>query len=101
MAGLAIRGADEIAAAVDEARILEARRNAGRISQLIIAQRDAVPAREIGRPGAKDVPADEPESSDGKKRDRRDEGTKKGPHAAFLGASCLRSTGRLRNRTPA
>jgi hypothetical protein len=36
MAGLAIGGADEITPAVDEARVLEARRDAGRIGQLIV-----------------------------------------------------------------
>ena len=100
VAGLAIGGADEITPPVDEARVLEARRNAGRIGQLIIAERDAVPACEIRWPGAKDVPADESESSDGDERGRRKQDAPEGPHAAFLSASCLRSTGRFRSRTP-
>ena len=37
MAGLAIGGADEITPPVDEARLLEARRNAGRIGQFGVA----------------------------------------------------------------
>jgi hypothetical protein len=37
MAGLAIGGADEISSPVDEARLLEARRNAGRIGKLGVA----------------------------------------------------------------
>ena len=100
MAGLAIGGADEITSPVDKARILEARRNASRIGQLGVAQRDAVSACKIGRSGAKDVPADESESRDGDDHRHRKQDAPEGPHAAFLGASCLRSMGRLRNRTP-
>ena len=37
MAGLAIGGADEITPPLDEARLLEARRNAGRIGKFVLA----------------------------------------------------------------
>jgi hypothetical protein len=72
MAGLAIGGADEITPPVDEARVPEGCGNAGRIGQLIVAERDPVPACEIGRPGAKGDPADEAERCDDNERGRRE-----------------------------
>ena len=67
---------------------------------LVVGERDPVAARESGRPGAEHVPGDESEHRDGDKRGRGDEDAPDGSHAAFLTASSLRSTGRLRKRTP-
>jgi hypothetical protein len=85
-------------APLDEARILEACRSARRIAQPGVAQRDPVSSCEIGSPGPKT--SDESEGGDSNKGSRCKQDPPKGPHAAFLSASCLRSMGRLRNRTP-
>src|SRR3984957_16887872 len=100
MAGLAIGGADEIAPPVDEARVLEAFGERRRGGQLVVAEHNPIPTCEISRPGAKDDPADEAERGDDNEGGRREQGAPEAPHAALLGASCLRSIGRLRNRTP-
>ncbi len=100
MAGLAIGGADEITPTLDEARILEARRNAGRIGQLRVAQRNPVSAREIGRSGAKDVPADESEGSDGNKRGRRKQDAPEVSSRGFPRRELLAIDGETSQRTP-